>query len=205
LNIIANNLPVVKIRPSIKSSIRDFCPTCYNTSKFPDKWRMPMELKGKVAIVTGAGRGLGRAAAIAMARAGANLVIVSRTPRELEETAALIIEGGSKVAALQGDLSRPEDITRTVKTAMETFGAINILMNNAAVIGPMKPCHELTGEEWKFAIDVDLMAPILLTKEVVPSMIRPGGGKIINVLRGWRRSSSLPSVCIRWRKRVSIT
>jgi len=143
-----------------------------------------MKLKGKVAIVTGAGRGLGRASAIAMARAGADLLIVSRTPRELQETAAMIIDGGGTVVTLEADLANPEDISRTVETAAETFGGIDILMNNAAIIGPMKPCHEITEEEWRYALAVDLTAPILLSRAVVPLMIRQGGGKIINVTSG---------------------
>jgi len=105
---------------------------------------MPMKLRGKVAIVTGAGRGLGRAAAVAMAQEGADLVIVSRTPRELEETAAMIIDGGGTVVILEGDLALPEDVKRTVVIAQESFGRIDILMNNAAIINPMKPCHEIT-------------------------------------------------------------
>jgi len=143
-----------------------------------------MKLKGKVAIVTGAGRGLGRASAVAMAREGADLVIVSRTPHELEETAVIIIGEGGTVVALEADLANPADIRRTVETAAETFGGIDILMNNAAIIGPMKPCHEITEEEWLYTLAVDLTAPILLSRAVVPLMIRQGGGKIINVTTG---------------------
>lgn len=143
-----------------------------------------MKLRGKVAIVTGAGRGLGRSAAVAMAQDGADMVIVSRTPRELEETAALIIYGGGTVVFLEGDLARPEDVKRTVITALESFGRIDILMNNAAIITPMKPCHEITGNEWQYGLGVDLLAPILLATEVIPAMIGQGGGKIINVTSG---------------------
>ena len=143
-----------------------------------------MKLQGKVAIVTGAGRGLGRASAVAFARAGADLVIVSRTPHELEETASIIIEGGGTVVTLEADLANPEDIRRTVETAAETFGSVDILMNNAAIIGPMKPCHKVTEEEWRHTLAVDLTAPILLAKGLVPHMTRRGGGKIINVTSG---------------------
>jgi NAD(P)-dependent dehydrogenase (short-subunit alcohol dehydrogenase family) len=143
-----------------------------------------MELNGKVAIITGAGRGLGKAAAVAMSKAGADLVIVSRTARELEETAAYIIERGGKVVAMAGDLARQEDIERTVATAIETFNGIDILMNNAAVVTPLKPCHEMTLDEWRYALDVDLTAPMLMSRAVVPAMIRQGGGKIINVTSG---------------------
>jgi 3-oxoacyl-[acyl-carrier protein] reductase len=143
-----------------------------------------MKLRGKVVIVTGAGRGLGRAAAVAMAKEGANLIIVSRTPRELEETAAMIKGDGGTVVILEGDMALPEDVKRTVVTALESFGRIDILMNNAAIITPMKPCHEITEDEWRYALDVDLMAPIMLAREVIPTMIGQGGGKIINVTSG---------------------
>jgi len=143
-----------------------------------------MKLRGKVAIVTGAGRGLGRAAAVVMAQEGADMVIVSRTPRELEETADMIIGGGGTVVFLEGDLARPEDVKRTVITARESFGRIDILINNAAIITPMKPCHEITEDEWQYGLGVDLLAPILLAREVIPSMIGQGGGKIINVTSG---------------------
>jgi NAD(P)-dependent dehydrogenase (short-subunit alcohol dehydrogenase family) len=119
-----------------------------------------------------------------MAQDGADLVIVSRTPRELEETAALIIDGGGTVVFLEGDLARPEDVKRTVITALESFGRIDILMNNAAIITPMKTCHEITENEWQYGLGVDLLAPILLAIEVIPAMIGQGGGKIINVTSG---------------------
>jgi NAD(P)-dependent dehydrogenase (short-subunit alcohol dehydrogenase family) len=143
-----------------------------------------MKLKGKVAIVTGAGRGLGRASAIAMAGEGADLVIVSRDPRELEGTAAAIMEKGGTVVTLEADLARHEDIERTIVTAVETFDGIDILMNNAAAIGPFKPCHEVPAEEWEYTLAVGLHAPFLLSRGAVPHMIRRGGGKIINVTSG---------------------
>jgi 3-oxoacyl-[acyl-carrier protein] reductase len=119
-----------------------------------------------------------------MARAGADLVIVSRTPHVLEETAAMIMAVGGTVVTLEGDLARIEDIDRTVEAAAETFGGVDILMNNAAVVGPFKPCHEIGDEEWRYTLDVNLTAALLLTREVVPFMIGRGGGKIINVTSG---------------------
>ncbi|KAF0215239.1 MAG: short-chain [Geobacteraceae bacterium] len=143
-----------------------------------------MKLKGKVALVTGAGRGLGRASAIAMAHEGADLVIVSRTPAELEETARVIMDGGGTVVILEADVGRSAEVRQMVDTAVETFGSIDILMNNAAIIGPLKHLYEVEEGEWDRAFAINLKAAFLLSKEVIPHMIRQGSGKIINVTTG---------------------
>lgn len=143
-----------------------------------------MKLKGKVALVTGAGRGLGRASAIAMAREGADLMVVSRTPAELEETARAVMGLGGTVVTLEADVGRSADVRRAVENAVETFGGIDILMNNAAVIGPLKLLHEVGEKEWDRVHAINLKAPYLLSREVAPLMARRGGGKIINVTSG---------------------
>jgi 3-oxoacyl-[acyl-carrier protein] reductase len=143
-----------------------------------------MKLKGKAALVTGAGRGLGRASAVAMAREGADLVIVSRTPAELEETAQIIMDLGGTVVTLEADVGQAADVRRAVETAVETFGSIDILMNNAAVVGPPKPLHEVEEQEWDRALAVNLRGAFLMSKAAVPHMIRQGSGKIINVTSG---------------------
>lgn len=143
-----------------------------------------MRLKGKTAIVTGAGRGLGRASAMALAREGADLVIMSRTPKELEETAKLIMEEGGTVVIQEGDAANPADVRRVVETAVETFETVDILMNNAAVIGPVHTLHQIDPGEWEYAMAVNLTGPWLFAREVVPHMIRQKRGKIINVTSG---------------------
>jgi len=143
-----------------------------------------MKLKGKVAIVTGAGRGLGRASALALAAEGADLVIASRTPHELEETALQIIAAGGTVVSVEADVARLEDVLRVIDNTIETFGSIDILLNNAAVVGPLKPLHEITPAEWEQTLAIDLQAPYMLARGVVPAMIRQKSGKIINVTSG---------------------
>jgi len=143
-----------------------------------------MKLNGKVAIVTGAGRGLGRASAIAMAREGASLVILSRTPSELRETAGRIKDLGGKVLSLRADVSKPEDIEKVVHQALSRFEKIDILMNNAAIIGPLKPTFKIKKREWNQALDINLKGVYLFSKAVIPHMIKQRKGKIINVLSG---------------------
>ncbi len=143
-----------------------------------------MRLKGKTAIVTGAGRGLGRASALALSREGADLVIMSRTPKELEETATLIMEAGGTVVIQEGDTANPADVRRVVETAVETFETVDILMNNAAVIGPVRTLHQVAPDEWEHAMAVNLTGPWLFAREVAPHMIRQKRGKIVNVISG---------------------
>lgn len=143
-----------------------------------------MQLEGKVAIITGAGRGLGRSSAIAMSREGADLVILSRTESEISGTAEVIKSLGRNVLAFAADVSKPMDVEKIVNQAGSVFGRIDILMNNAAVGGPVKPLAEVEIAEWDSTMDANLKGAFLLSRMVIPYMIKGGGGKIINVTSG---------------------
>ena len=143
-----------------------------------------MKLKGKVALITGASRGLGRASAVEMAREGARLVILGRTAPDIEATSRMVAEVGGQVLSLQGDISRPKDVEEAVDKAQSHFGTIDILMNNAAVIGPVKPLHEVDEQDWDICIDINVKGSFLFSKAVIPHMIRRKRGKIINVTSG---------------------
>jgi NAD(P)-dependent dehydrogenase (short-subunit alcohol dehydrogenase family) len=140
------------------------------------------KLAGKVAVVTGGGRGLGRAAALAFAAAGASVAIVSRTENELHEVARLI--GDGKCLALPGDVAQEETARRVVAATVERFGGVDILLNNAAVAGPFRRMEDVTAAEWDTALAVNLRGAFLFAREVAPSMRRRGGGAIINVTSG---------------------
>lgn len=138
-----------------------------------------MSLRGKVAIVTGASRGLGRAMALGLAEAGADVAVVSRTPADLEEVAAEIRELGRACLPVQADVSIRADVERMVKRAMERFARMDILVNNAGTIyrGASEDYPE---EEWDRVIHVNLKGAFLCAQAVAQVMIQQGGGKIIN-------------------------
>jgi NAD(P)-dependent dehydrogenase (short-subunit alcohol dehydrogenase family) len=144
-----------------------------------------MKLKDKVAIITGAGRGLGRSSALAMAREGASIVILSRTPSELAETAGIIESEGGNVLALKADVSTASDVEEVVNETISVLGRIDILMNNAAEIGPAQLLTEIDEKEWSRVMDINLKGVYLCCRAVVPQMSRQKGGKIINVTSGF--------------------
>ncbi len=144
-----------------------------------------MQLKDKVAIITGAGRGLGRSSALAMAREGASIVILSRTPSELAGTAGIIKSEGGNVLALKADVSVASDIEKVVNEAISVHGRIDILMNNAAEVGPAQLITEIDEKEWSMIMDINLKGVYLCCRAVVPHMLWQKGGKIINVTSGF--------------------
>jgi len=143
-----------------------------------------MKLKDRIAIVTGAGRGIGRAIALAFAREGADVVVVSRTLSEVQETAAQVMALGRRSFPLQVDVSRKEDVERMVELALGEFGKVDVLVNNAGILGPLGPLVQNDVERWIETIKVNLIGTFLCCKAVLPIMIKHGGGKIVNLSGG---------------------
>lgn len=141
-----------------------------------------MKLDGKVALVTGGGRGIGAAIAERMAAEGAILCITSRTQAELEERAKRIRKNTNReVMTVAGDVSQPEDVKRTVAQAIEKLGHIDILVNCAG-ISMAYASTELPFEKWKLCLNINLDGTFLFCQEVGKRMIARGeGGKIINI------------------------
>jgi NAD(P)-dependent dehydrogenase (short-subunit alcohol dehydrogenase family) len=137
-------------------------------------------LEGKIALVTGASRGLGQSAAIGLARAGADLVCLSRDQEGLEETSRLIRKTDRRALSLVTDVGSSEQVEQSVSKALETFGRIDILVNNAAVMLG-KASEKTTEEEWDNVIRTNLKGTFLCSRVVGTHMIEKGGGKIINV------------------------
>lgn len=137
------------------------------------------KLTEKVAIVTGGNTGLGQGYAIALAKAGANLFIVSHDTN-WDETRTLIEEAGSKVHFHQADLTVRENIKRIVEECMNVYGKIDILVNNAGTIR-RAPLLEYKDEDWNAVMDINLNAVYFLSQEVARVMAKQESGKIINI------------------------
>lgn len=140
-----------------------------------------MKLKDKVALITGGGRGIGKAIALAYAREGAKLAICARTASEIEETAKEIKVLGPECVPVVCDVSLEEPVSKLVKTVQQHFGRIDVLINNAGVMTRPVPIAELEVKKWDYTIAVNLRGPFLVTKAVLPLMMRQKGGAIINV------------------------
>jgi NADP-dependent 3-hydroxy acid dehydrogenase YdfG len=132
------------------------------------------------AIVTGAGSGIGRGVALALADQGVHVVVSGRRGLKIEETAETIRKNGAEVLAVQADVSQPEDVDRLVKTTLERFGSIDILINNAG-IGGSGPIHAHDIATWNRVLDVNLSGAFLMTRAVLPSMRTQESGHIINI------------------------
>lgn len=136
------------------------------------------DLTGKVAIVTGGGRGLGKAIALGLATYGADVVVVSRTPAEVESVAGQVRELGRKALALRVDTSRKADVERMVAETLNAFGHIDVLVNNAGMDN-MKPALDYTEEEWDQIIDVNLKGYFLCAQAAGRVMVQQRSGSIL--------------------------
>ena len=139
-----------------------------------------MKLVGKVAIVTGAGSGIGRATALLFAREGAKLVVADLDATTGAETVARIGASDGQAVLAHVDVSEPADVERMVRTAVETFGRLDILVNNVGLSIPAT-VTETTDEDWGRSLDVNLKSVMLGCKHAIPEMLQAGGGSIVNM------------------------
>lgn len=141
---------------------------------------MAQSLKGKVAFVTGAGRGIGRAIAIALANEGVNVGLLARTETALKEVVSVVEGLGVKAAYAAVDVSSLEQVEQSIAKLTTELGKADILINNAG-IGKFETLLEMDPEEWKRIIDVNLMGPYYVTRTVLPQLIEKNSGDIINI------------------------
>lgn len=138
-------------------------------------------LAGKVAIVTGGADGIGRATCLRLADAGASVVVLDRDGGKAAEVAAAINAGGGSALAVVADVTVETEVSRAVSDAVEKFGRIDVLVNNAAIPGVQKPTHEVTEAEFDELFDVDVKGVFFCTKHVIPHMQAGGGGSVIHI------------------------
>ncbi len=138
-------------------------------------------LKGRVAVVTGGGRGFGRAIAQRFAAEGAKVLVTARTARQLDETVETIRSTGGEALAIAGDIKDRHDVERAVRTAETQFGPVDLLVSNAGITGPFGPIWYVDPEEWWDAQMVHVRGMLLCTRAVLPRMVERGAGRIIVV------------------------
>ncbi len=156
-----------------------------------------MRLDGKVALVTGSGRNIGRATVLELARRGASVVVNARTNRDEAESVAKEAESlGVQAMALLADVGNQSQVERMVEKAITAFGRIDILINNAG-LRRARPFSEMSADEWRDVLAVNLDGPFFSCKAAVPSMISNGGGRIINVsgLNAFKGRAEWAHVC----------
>lgn len=140
-----------------------------------------MLLGGKVALITGAGRGIGRAIALAFAGEGAHVAVTGRNVRLLDQAVSEIHGGGGSADACALDVTKPEDAEHAVQQVIETWGQIDILVNNAGVITYDTPVWATTPEQWDHVMNTNLRGMFLMCRAAIPRMMERGEGTIINI------------------------
>ena len=139
-----------------------------------------MDLTGKVAIVTGAGRGIGRAISIGLANNGCKVILAARTESQLKEVEKEISSNGGQAAGVPIDLSQKGSCRLLVESALDHYGSLDVLINNAAVFFATGYL-EITEEEWDRVMDINLKAPFLLSQAALKVMKKNRSGYIINI------------------------
>ena len=146
-----------------------------------------IKLENKSILITGGGRGLGRSIAVAAAREGASVTILSRTVEELKQVEDRIHNEGGTCYSIVADVSDPRAVHHAVEQAIQQYKTIDVLVNNAAVIGPVRFMEDTDNGAWEKTMGINLNGAFFFCREVVPIMLNKGGGKIISIFSGLGR------------------
>jgi 3-oxoacyl-[acyl-carrier protein] reductase len=141
---------------------------------------MELGLKDRVAIVTGASKGLGKSIALELAREGCKVVLCARGADDLKETTREVRELGEALA-VTADVTSPEDVEKVVEETVNNFESVDILVNNAGGVGNPAAFDELSDEEWLEVLDLNVLSAVRLSRAVLPHMREQGWGRIINI------------------------
>lgn len=139
-----------------------------------------MDFTGKVALITGAGNGIGRATAMAFAARGAKVVVVDKDAKAAEATAGSIKQQGGDALSVTADVTKTADVQAYVKAALDKYGKIDCFFNNAGIEGKVQPTHEYDEALFDQVINVNVKGVFLGLKNVIPAMLKQGGGAIVN-------------------------
>lgn len=139
-----------------------------------------MSIKGRVVVITGAGRGVGRATALLFAREGAQVVLFSRTPAHLEETATVITQAGGRALAVMGDVSHEDDVQALFRQVQESYGRVDVLINCAGIVA-VRRFVEMDVPTWDAVLNVNLRGTFLCCREAFQLMAAQQSGVIINL------------------------
>lgn len=142
---------------------------------------MNLDLEDKVVLVSGASRGIGRAIAQAFAAERCRLVLCARGREALDAVASELTQRGTEVLAVPADLTQATEAEHVVHAAIERFGAIHVLINNVGGVGSFAAFHELTDEQWRETLELNLLPAVRLTRLVLPAMQRQHYGRIVNI------------------------
>ncbi|RLC94887.1 MAG: short-chain dehydrogenase [Chloroflexi bacterium] len=137
-------------------------------------------LDGKVALITGAASGIGRATAVLFAREGARVMVADIDVAGCQNTVAMIEAAGGEARFVQADVTRANDAKRMVQVTVDIYGKLDILYNNAGIIGDTLPTGDMPEEEWDRVVDTNLKGVFLGSKYAIPEMVKAGGGSIIS-------------------------
>jgi len=139
-------------------------------------------LRDKVTLITGASQGLGKALALAFAREGARVVVNARSEESVRPVAGEVEDAGAEVLAVAADVSKGADVERLIGESVARFGKIDVLVNNAGLLGPRVAIEDYPEDEWRRIIDANLSGPFLVSKASIPHL--SDGASIINVVSG---------------------
>lgn len=143
-----------------------------------------LALAGRVAVVTGGGRGIGAATAVALAQAGVSVAVVARSPEQVGTVAGILVSQGARSLAVAADVADPVVIAEAFVKIANTLGPIDVLINNAGVVAPLGPTVQIDPEAWQEAVAINLAGPFSCIKAVLPGMLARRWGRVVNVSTG---------------------
>lgn len=164
-----------------------------------------MKLKGKTVVITGSTRGIGRAIADACANEGARVVICSRHESAVKETCEALRRQGFEVSGVTVDVSNQEDLEELLRHAVETWGRIDVWINNAGLSGGYRPLDEMSPEEISRIVEVNLTSMLQASRIVIPHLIKKGGGVLINMSGRGGRGEASPNQTTYAATKVAVT